>query len=1384
MNFTMKRFLTIFLAALIPVFGGVTIPPSDIFPVNQGSILGRTSTGTGGAQQITAGAGITIANGLISATGGGGGAPTNATYITQTPNATLSAEQALSLLGSGILFNTTGTGVISTLTIGSGLSLVGSTLSASGAGSGTVTSASVVTANGVSATVATPTTTPAFTFTLGAITPTTVNGLTVSQPLGGVVLSGLTTGGAVDNTAIIQAAFPAGVARRVVLPKGTFLINTGIVMAPGSSLEGMGDSIQGTYLQYNGNGRALSFTASSTTDFTYGGRIANLQVNGTASAVALVSVTDLSGVTIENCTLGSATTGRAVELRDTQWWTEDTTIIHAQIRDTKYHYYFDQNGGTNSYAHTQIIGGQSIITGVDDRVLFIEPSAYTPRCTFDIGVNVETPLATVPTTSKPALVELGSAAAAIGSNWNIRSENGTNRNFWRFVLGSNARVDGIGDIEIQPATTMSPNLNATHPYDSVGAGAIVYISPSGHMLSGTGDISMPSNLGAGQTAFAQQASTTNGTPVLMYLTNGIFEVELRYVGTGRSHTMKLLAATNQGADDASSSSRLTILSDQPSFGTRVFDAANPPTLKFSTVNHNAYLSATLVNTVGDGTLYVTGTLKTYLGTVAGTTDWNFFVPMKFFPDMTGKTLGATTTAGRTVVTIGGNATATNGQLLIGNTTSGFFDKAAIIPGSGIVITNTPGGVEIAAPGGGSGNVTNNTTLTSGRVVLGGGTNAIGILGAATDGQILIGNTTNGLLSLGTITAGNNITVTNSAAGITINSTGGGGGNVTAASNFGTDNVLIKSDGTGKGVQATGISIADTTNDVTGIGNITVANLTTTDLTITGTITGVMPVANGGTGLSSTTAGNIVLGNNTTTFGQLAIGTNGKVLTANSSAPLKASWETPGAGSGNVTNSGTLATGNVVVGGGTTVVASSNISISGNNMTVPGNLTVTDMTTTNLTISGTITGVMPVPNGGTGFTATTAGNVVLGNNTTTFGQLAVGANGTVLTSNTAAALKVSWEAAGAGSGNVTNSGALTANAVVIGGGTTVVSPLASLGTTGHPLVSAGAGAPPAFGLLGVVGGGTGVATLTANSVLTGNGTGGVTSVAPGTNGNLLTSNGTAWTSAAPGFGSGNVMVSGTPTSGQLAQWTSATDVTGVTSANVTQGGSGRATGTTAYSLIATGTTATGTQQTLANGATTEILVGGGASALPVWTTAQGSGAPVRATSPTLTTPTIGVATATSVNKVALTAPATSATLTIADGKTLTASQDTTLNRQSSTGLPVEFIVAASDLTTSLTTGTSTGYFPAPYAFTITEVRAHVLVAQTAGSILTFDIKEAGTTILSTKITIDNNEKDSTTAATPPVVSDTAIADASEVTINIDQVGTAGAKGLIVTVKGYR
>ena len=113
-----------------------------------------------------------------------------------------------------------------------------------------------------------------------------------------------------------------------------------------------------------------------------------------------------------------------------------------------------------------------------------------------------------------------------------------------------------------------------------------------------------------------------------------------------------------------------------------------------------------------------------------------------------------------------------------------------------------------------------------------------------------------------------------------------------------------------------------------------------------------------------------------------------------------------------------------------------------------------------------------------------------------------------------------------------------------------------------------------------------------------------------------------------------------------------------------------------------------------------------------------------------------------------------------------------------------ILAASDETTALTTGTAKVTFRMPYAFTVSAVRASLSTAQTSGSIFTVDINDSGTTILSTKLTIDNTEKTSTTAATPPVISDTSLDDDTEITIDIDQIGDGTAKGLKITLIGTR
>jgi hypothetical protein len=116
------------------------------------------------------------------------------------------------------------------------------------------------------------------------------------------------------------------------------------------------------------------------------------------------------------------------------------------------------------------------------------------------------------------------------------------------------------------------------------------------------------------------------------------------------------------------------------------------------------------------------------------------------------------------------------------------------------------------------------------------------------------------------------------------------------------------------------------------------------------------------------------------------------------------------------------------------------------------------------------------------------------------------------------------------------------------------------------------------------------------------------------------------------------------------------------------------------------------------------------------------------------------------------------------------------------LPFELVVAASDETTALTAGTAKITFRMPRAVTLTAVRASLTTAQASGSIFTVDINEGGTSILSTKLTIDNTEKTSTTAATPPVISDTALADDAEMTIDIDQIGDGTAKGLKVALIG--
>ena len=120
----------------------------------------------------------------------------------------------------------------------------------------------------------------------------------------------------------------------------------------------------------------------------------------------------------------------------------------------------------------------------------------------------------------------------------------------------------------------------------------------------------------------------------------------------------------------------------------------------------------------------------------------------------------------------------------------------------------------------------------------------------------------------------------------------------------------------------------------------------------------------------------------------------------------------------------------------------------------------------------------------------------------------------------------------------------------------------------------------------------------------------------------------------------------------------------------------------------------------------------------------------------------------------------------------------------TGLPEAIQLAASDETTALTTGTGKVTFRMPFAMTLTAVRASLTTAQASGSIFTVDINQSGSSVLGTKLTIDNTEKTSVTSATAATITTSLLTDDAEITIDIDQIGNGTATGLKITLIGTR
>ena len=104
----------------------------------------------------------------------------------------------------------------------------------------------------------------------------------------------------------------------------------------------------------------------------------------------------------------------------------------------------------------------------------------------------------------------------------------------------------------------------------------------------------------------------------------------------------------------------------------------------------------------------------------------------------------------------------------------------------------------------------------------------------------------------------------------------------------------------------------------------------------------------------------------------------------------------------------------------------------------------------------------------------------------------------------------------------------------------------------------------------------------------------------------------------------------------------------------------------------------------------------------------------------------------------------------------------------------FIVAASDETTAITTGTAKMTFRMPFAYEVTSAAGFrvSLTTTSSGAAPAFDINKSGVSIFTTTLTVDAGEKTSTTAATAAVLvaTPTTFIDDEEITIDFDTAGT--------------
>ena len=226
-------------------------------------LLGSDGTGTS-IGEIILGSNLSMTGNTLSASAPGTGTVTSVNADGSTTGMTFTGGPVISsgtlTLGGTLALTNGGTGATSAVAALTSLGAYPAN-NPNGYNTGTVTTASVVTANGVSGTVANPTTTPAITIVLGAIVPTSV---AATGTVTGTNVSGTTSGTNTGDQAIVLSGDVGGSGSTgITTTIGANAVSYAKMQAISASSKLLGSSASGTAVEEITLGTNLSMTGST-----------------------------------------------------------------------------------------------------------------------------------------------------------------------------------------------------------------------------------------------------------------------------------------------------------------------------------------------------------------------------------------------------------------------------------------------------------------------------------------------------------------------------------------------------------------------------------------------------------------------------------------------------------------------------------------------------------------------------------------------------------------------------------------------------------------------------------------------------------------------------------------------------------------------------------------------------------------------------------------------------------------------------------------------------------------------------------------------------------------------------------------------------------------